>query len=575
MSSGMIVDVENGAQAYLELLRAMGVKYFFVNPGTDTAPINEAFAKFAAEGKDEPKLILSLHENLAASMAHGYAMVTGKPQVVMVHVTVGTANALGAIMNMHRSRIPVVFTAGRTPITEEGFEGSRDLSVHWGQESFDQGSLLREFTKWDYEVRLVEQLPLLVQRAFKIAMTAPPGPVYLILPREVLMKKLTKIALPSLGEFNIPSPINADPEALRKAADILLDAVNPVIVTGMLGDNPRAVDKLVELAEALAIPVIERPRERMNFPTEHPLHLGYDISPYMGNVDAIFLIDTDIPWLPKTTKPKEGAKIIQIDVDPNYTYYPVWGFRADLPIVADSDMALPALTSIIKDRLSNDKEKQRRILERYERIREEHNRQRKVWRESAIKVSNRKPIDFMWLSYVINEVKDDDTIIVNEYSLQPTQLQLKKPATYFRSSPMSSLGWGLGAAMGAKLAAPDKTVIACIGDGSYIFNVPIACHWVMEAYRIPILTVIFNNQCYNAVKRTIKDLFPNGWSMKTGKFIGVDLHPSPKYENIVKAVGGYGETVEDPEEIKPALLRALEIVKTGRQAVVDVICQRP
>ena len=575
MSSGMVVDVENCAQVYLELLRAMGVKYFFINPGTDTAPLNDAFAKFATEGKNEPRLILALHENLAANMAHGYAMITGKPQVVMVHVTVGTANALAAVMNMHRARVPVVFTAGRTPITEEGFEGCRDLSVHWGQESYDQGSLLREFTKWDYEIRFAGQLPVVVQRAFKMAMTAPAGPVYLILPREVLMKKVSKVTLPSLDKFNIPSPINADSEALRKAADILVDAVNPIIVTGMLGNNPKAVYKLVELAEALAIPVIERPRVRMNFPTEHPLHLGYDISPYMGDTDAIFLIDTDVPWIPKTTKPREDAKIIQMDVDPNYSYYPIWGFQVDLPIVADSYTALPALTSIIKDRLSDNREKYGKVKERYKRIREEHNRQRRAWREAAMMVKNKKPIDFTWLSYVINEIKEDDTIIINEYDLQPTQVQLKTPGTYFMLGSTSSLGWGLGAAIGAKLAAPDKTVIACIGDGSYIFNVPIACHWVMEAYKIPILTVIFNNQCYFAVKRTIKDLFPDGWSVKTGKFIGVDIHSPPKYENIVKAVGGYGKTVEDSEEIKPTLLRALEVVKMGRQAVVDVICERP
>ena len=152
------IPIENTAQGYLELLRDRGVKYFFGNGGTDFASLIDAFAKFSEEGKSEPRPITVPHEFVAVSMAHGYYMISGEPQVVMVHVIVGTANASGGIMNAARANVPVIFSAGRTPITEAGFVGSRDVYIHWAQESFDQGSLVREFVKWDFELKRFSQL---------------------------------------------------------------------------------------------------------------------------------------------------------------------------------------------------------------------------------------------------------------------------------------------------------------------------------------------------------------------------------------------------------------------------------
>ena len=180
------VEVETTGQAYLELLRERGIDYFFANAGTDFAPLIDAFARFAEQGKQTPKPITVPHENAAVAMAHGYYMVTGKPQVVMVHVTVGTANALNGIINAARDHVPILFSAGRTPLTEAGLPGSRDISIHWAQEAFDQAGMVREYVKWDYELRNFIQLEAVVDRALEIAMTEPRGPVYLTLPREVL-----------------------------------------------------------------------------------------------------------------------------------------------------------------------------------------------------------------------------------------------------------------------------------------------------------------------------------------------------------------------------------------------------
>src|SRR5438876_6959501 len=187
-------DIETTAEAYLELLAARGVEYSCGNAGTDFAPIIEAYARRGALGQLLPRPITVPHEVPAVALAHGYAMVTGRPQVVMVHVIVGTANALGGIMNAARANVPMLVTAGRTPITEAGMPGSRNLHIHWAQEAFDQGAIAREFVKWDYELRPGAQLETVVDRALAIARSEPAGPVYLTLPREVLAERLDDFA---------------------------------------------------------------------------------------------------------------------------------------------------------------------------------------------------------------------------------------------------------------------------------------------------------------------------------------------------------------------------------------------
>ena len=187
------VTIESAAEGYLELLASRGVEYFFGNAGTDFAPIIEAYAKRAAQGQVLPRPITVPHEITAIGMAHGYAMVTGRPQVVMVHVIVGTANALGGIINAARAHAPILVTAGRTPLTEDKLLGARNRHIHWAQESFDQAAMVREFVKWDYELRLGGQLESVVDRALSIARSEPQGPVYLSLPREALSEPIRQI----------------------------------------------------------------------------------------------------------------------------------------------------------------------------------------------------------------------------------------------------------------------------------------------------------------------------------------------------------------------------------------------
>jgi len=181
--------VESTADAYLELLAARGVEYFFANAGTDFAPIIEAYARRGAQGQASPRPITVPHEVPAVAMAHGYTMVSGRAQAVMVHVIVGAGNAAGGVINAARSNIPMLFSAGRNPITEAGGAGSRDRPIHWAQEAFDQAGMLREFVKWDYELKRFDQLETVVDRALTLAQSEPRGPVYLTLPREVLAER--------------------------------------------------------------------------------------------------------------------------------------------------------------------------------------------------------------------------------------------------------------------------------------------------------------------------------------------------------------------------------------------------
>jgi acetolactate synthase-1/2/3 large subunit len=567
------IEVETTGQAYLELLRERGVEYFFANGGTDFAPLIDGFARFAEQGKQTPKPITVPHENAAVAMAHGYYMVTGKPQVVMVHVTVGTGNAINGIINASRDHVPILFSAGRTPLNESGVHGARNIYIHWAQEAFDQAGMVREYVKWDYELRNFLQLEAVVDRAFEVAMTEPRGPVYLTLPREVLGEAHEEFSITSPMRRDRGGRLYPDPQSLEAAADILAAAKNPLIITGTSGRHPETVGHLVALAESFAIPVVVFGQRYMCFPTNHPLHLGFAPEPLLGTADAILVVDCDVPWFPSVKNPPEDCKVIQMGLDPFYTNYPIRSFPCDLAIRADSSAAIPLLTEALAP---HRKRAQRSITARFKRLQAVHAEQRAAWRQAMENVRNDSPLDPLWISHCINEIKDDDTIVVNEYDLVPTQAEFTQPGTIFGNSPAGGLGWGLGASLGAKLAAPDRLVIATLGDGSYMFGNPTPCHFVSQAYELPTLTVIFNNRVYNAVRRANLGMYPNGWAAKTNNFPLSELQPSPHFEVLVTASGGYGERVEKASEVRPALQRALKAVRQeGRQAVLNMICKHP
>jgi acetolactate synthase-1/2/3 large subunit len=572
MSTRKTVAVENTAQAFLEMLEALGVRYLIGNAGTDFASIIDAFSKRAVDGKLAPRAMMVAHECCAVSMAHGYYLVTGEPAVVMVHTTPGTANALGGLMNAFRSNVPLVLCAGRTPLSEAGMPGSRDTLIHWGQESFDQGGIVREFVKWDYELRNFAQLEAVMRRAFAVAMAEPRGPVYLSLPREVLAEAHGEFSYAPKGLEPPVMPPAPSPEALAGMVRLIGAAERPLVITRTLGRNPAAVASLVALAELFALPVVEHPNPAyVNFPNNHSFHLGYDPAPYLEDADLLVVIDTDVPWMPHLRSPGADAKVVHLGVNPIYDRYPMWGFPSDLAVQADSAVALPMLTeALAKVRASH----QDVIERRASRITEEHRRQHAASQGEIEASAGQRYVTLELLAHCLDRVRDERMVFINEYDLSLRHITLDTPGSQFGHSTAGYLGWGVGAALGVKLGAPDKTVVAVVGDGSYIFSVPSACHLASAALGLPTLTIIANNGGWGAVHRAVQGVHPEGWSMRTGEMPFVRFGMQPAYEMFAQAYGGYGEAVSDPKELPAALQRALRVVREERrQAVLNVICR--
>ena len=564
-------NVETTAEAYLELLAARGVEYFFGNAGTDFAPLIEAYARRFAHGQTLPRPLTIPHEIVAVGMAHGYAMITGRAQVVMLHVVVGTANGLGGVINAARANAPMLFSAGRNPITESGFPGSRNRQIHWAQESFDQGAIVREFVKWDYELRNFAQLETVVDRALAITHAEPQAPVYLTLPREVLSEKHDTFEYSDPSRMPQPSATVADPAAVQEAARVLTQAKNPIVIVRASGRDPLAVPVLVKFAEALGAGVFEQFPTHMNFPQNHPLHVAWDAQPYLDDADAIVVIESDAPWFPAIKSPKPDARVVQVGVDPLFQRYPIRGFPGDVALAGHPRLTLAALADAVAAIADKGD-----VAARRARWEAEHARVREASAAVARKAAGGSEIEMSWLSRCIRDVVDDKTTIVNEYDFDITQGNFTRPGSYFNSPASSALGWGLGAALGAKLAQPDGTVIATVGDGSYIFGAPTAAHFVSRAHDIPVLWVVFNNRTWNAVKRSTTTHAKDGWAVRTNTMPLTYLEPSPDYEMICQASGGHGERVEDPGKLPEALRRALHIVKNEkRQALLNVICKKP
>jgi acetolactate synthase-1/2/3 large subunit len=563
------LDVESVAEAYLALLADRGVEYLFANAGTDFAPIVEAYAKAAHTGAAAPKPLLATHENLAMSMAHGYAVASGRVPAVMVHVSVGTANALCGVLNAARTNVPVLFTAGRSPLTEEGLPGARDTYIHWAQEMFDQAGMLREAVKWEYELRDGVQLETVIDRALTIATSPPRGPVYLSLPREVLAAKLPAFAYDSPARRVAASAPAADEAAIAAAARLLAASRNPVIITADAGRDPAAVPALAALAECFAIPVVEHRQRHVNLPADHPCHLGYNPGALLDDADAILVLECDVPWIPSRKKPPPDCRIVHLGVDPLFGRYPIRGFACDIAITAAPHRALPILAEAMAafTDVAEISSRRTRIAERRETMRE-------GWRRLEDDAENMRPISPVRVSACLSRARDPEAIIVNEYTLLPEHCPSNRPGGFFGSSPAAGLGWGAGAALGVKLAKPERQVIAVLGDGSYLFANPVAVHHAASLHRLPVLFVVVNNAMWGAVRRATLGMYPQGEAARSNRPPFIDLDDLPAFEQVCAAAGGYGERVEDPAELPAALARALHAVNVEkRQALLNVICQ--
>ena len=557
------------AEDYLESLAAHGIDHLFCNPGTDFAPVIEAFARAERSNRSVPRPIVVPHEHAAVAMAHGYTLATGRPQAVMLHVNVGTANAINALIDASRDRVPMLLTAGRTPFTESGPSGARSVHIHWAQEMFDQAGMLREFVKWDYELKRGDQVGTVVDRALELAATSPAGPVYLSLPREVLGEAVDSPpagSRPPRARPATPVPLQADIERL---AGWIADARMPLVITGQVGRDPREALALTRLAERFALPVVPFNALHFAIAGRHPMFQGSTHGPLLSEADLILSIESDVPWIPSVQRPASDARIVQAGEDPLYQRYPMRSFRADLTIVSGTLALLEALETALAARLDPDSPA---INGRRAALTDRSARLHASWDAEIEKAGRAEAIGLPWLTRCLRDVVDADTMVVNEYSFRQEYCPLERPDSLFSIGPAGGLGWGLPAALGLKLAAPERMVLALLGDGAYMFANPTACHFIAESQRLPVLAVIYNNALYGAVRRATLDMYPAGAAARSDGRHLAEL-PNPPFERLVEAHGGHGERVEQPADLPAALRRAAAAVRGGRQALVNVICR--
>ncbi|SHI12966.1 acetolactate synthase-1/2/3 large subunit [Sporobacter termitidis DSM 10068] len=561
--------IYTGADALTDALVDAGVTHVFLNSGTDYPPIIESWAKYEAAGLKKPQVIISPHEYAALSAAQGFAQLTGQPQAVFVHVDVGTQNLGGAVHNAFRCRTPVYILAGVSPYTMEGeLRGGRNAQIQFLQNTGDQPGIVRGYTKMNYELRSGKNIPQMVWRALQLAKSDPQGPVYTMASREVLEEPGAKIGA-DLKAWAPVAPGSLDGDSLDALTSALLGAVKPLIVTSYLGRNAAAVGELVRLSTSLAIPVVEMYHANMNFPGGNEMHLGFDSHSLLKDADVVLVIDSDVPWVPAAAQPGRDCRVFYLDVDPLKETIPLWYIPSERFMKADS---CTALRQINKKLSENPGLLQRELIERRrEKVSARHREMRAEWQEDALDGS---VMSSAFVARCVREVVSEDTVILNEaITDRPAvdrQLVRTKPGTLF-SSGGSSLGWHGGAAVGMKLACPDKDIVALTGDGTYIFSCPTAVYWMARRYNAPFMTVIFNNRGWNAPKMITKGEHPGGCAEQCNTF-WADFDPPAQLDMIAAAAGGaFAKTVSDPKELKDALLAGREAVENGMPAVINVL----
>jgi acetolactate synthase-1/2/3 large subunit len=562
-----------GAEAILQLLVASGVEYIFLNPGTDTAPIQEALVALGGDGEPMPTLVPCLYENVAMAAAHGYFLVTRKPQLVVVHVDVGTQNLGGNVHDAMRGQAGVVILAGRSPYTVDGaLPGSRDRAIQWQQDVTDQIGIVRGYVKWSHELGRVDTLHQLVPRAVQLAASEPCGPVYMTAAREILMQPPAgnEVDL-SVARRTHPLVSSAgDPDALEELAGWLAQAEAPLAITGNMGRHPQAVSRLVQLAETVGMRIVDT-RGPMNVPSSHPLFVD-DAASAIAEADVLLLLDVDVPWIPRHVHPAANARIAQLDIDPLKETMALWGFPVDLPIQADSSKALAGLLGAVERH--SDGSSRARWAQRRERYTAARAERRASQASSLQSLRTRTPISAEWVGAALSDALPADSIVLDESVTSADAvrrfLARDKPGSVL-SAGAPGLGWALGAGVGVRLAAPDQTVAAIVGDGSFVFGSPVAALWAAQQAAAPFLTLVMNNGGYNASKMPVLGLFPDGASKRANAFPGVRFNTPPDYAALARSCHAYGERVEDPGELPAAIGRGLAAVRSGQAAVLDVV----
>jgi acetolactate synthase-1/2/3 large subunit len=558
--------------AFLEALTEAGIDYIFANWGSDHPALVEALAEARATGRRVPAVITCPNEMVALSIAHGYAQVSGRPAAVVVHVECGTQALAGAVHNADKGRVPVLIFAGSSPYTQEGeLKGSRNEFIQWIQDVHDQRGILRGYMRYDNEIRTGRNIKQLVHRALQFACSDPKGPVYLMGPREVMEEAVDPVAIDPAAWTPI-EPTSLPEAGLAGIAVALAGARFPLVVTSFVGRQPAAVVELVALCEALGVGVLESVPNYVNFPASHPLYLGNQWNLPVQNsalaeADVILVIDSDVPWIPTVSRPAENAVIFHIDIDPLKQQMPLWYIAAAARFRADALTALRQLNRFVAGMEVGD------VAARRTRFAALHEA-RAAALAGAEALGGEDTVRGEYVVACLRAVVDETTLVISEgishYHTICDHLQMDRPGSLFTSGG-GSLGYSGGAAIGAKLARPEATVVALCGDGSYMFSVPSSVHWIARAYGTPFLTIIFNNRGWKSPKLSTLAVHPDGFASRANT-LDLSFDPPPDYAGIAAAAGGaLAVTVRKPEDLAPALADALRTVREDKRcAVIDV-----
>ncbi len=564
------------SMALLETLHERGVSYVFANFGSDHPAIVEAIAEARATGRSIPTILTCPNEMVALSCAHGYAQVTGRAQAVLVHVDCGTQALAGAVHNAARNRAPVLIFAGLSPFTHDGeLPGSRNEFIHWLQDTHDQRGIVRQYMKYDNELRTAANLPQVVARALQFAESDPKGPVYLVAAREVMESEAPRAPLDPAA-WQPVAPQALDEAAASDLAAALAGARRPLIVTSYAGREPATVGALARLCRRLGIGVLESAPSHVNYPHDDDLYQGNQWSQPVQNealaeADVVLVIDSDVPWIPSVSRPSADAAIYHVDVDPLKPWAALWAFPSRRAFQADALTAIRQIDAHL-DRLTIDADA---VTERIAHYAARHRR-----RAAALAQREQPDGDVItpeFLTACVRRRIPRDAIVLNEgitnYGVIADHIGERGSGTLFTSGA-SSLGWHGGAAIGAKLAAPQRTVVALTGDGTYLFSVPSAVHWMARRHGTPFLQVIYNNRGWAAPKFSTLQVHPRGYAARADD-LGLAFDPPPDYGAIAAAAGGaWSRKVHRPDEVEDAIAEALRVIHDeNRAAVLDVWLQ--
>lgn len=577
--------------AFFEALWEAGVSHVFVNLGSDHPSILEAMVKGQKEKPDEfPKIITCPNEMVALSMADGYARLTGKPQCVIVHVDVGTQGLGAAVHNASCGRAPVLIFAGLSPFTIDGeMRGSRTEYIHWIQDVPDQKQIVSQYCRYSAEIRSGKNVKQMVNRALQFATSDPKGPVYLAGAREVMEEEITPYQV-NQNVWGAVAPSALPSDGVELIARELAAAKEPLVIVGYSGRVAQGVQELVTLADTFkGIRVLDTGGSDMCFPGDHPASLGlrFGVHDAVKTADFILVADCDVPWIPTQCKPSDSVKVIHVDVDPLKQQIPVFYLPSMATFRAESATAFKQINEYVASNASLQ-----------QTIKSEGNTTLGKRREEAYKKARQSVTDLAAVpsggddaslnaSYFMSEVRKGcpaDTIWAIESvtltGIVADQINATLPKSWINCGG-GGLGWSGGGALGIKLASDDqhggrnkgKFVCQVVGDGTYLFSVPGSVYWISRRYNIPILTLVLNNKGWNAPRRSMLLVHPEGdGSRATNEELNISFAPTPDYPGIAKAASGgeiWAGRAGTVAQLAKLLPEAIRTVQNGTSAVLE------